>query len=143
MNKVKKVCLLTAAVVVALSVVLYASGIRVDIWFGDKECFSAVVMGCDPPCAYEQRDGVGYLTVPYKNFDGFLTMTVEDEALQKELAGADLSEIIGMSFHLYVSGDAAKQLGLSQKNFDAFSFMGGSAANSPGSKLVLNEVYYY
>lgn len=140
MNKVKKTCIILLAAVavlaVTLSAVLYATR--------DRGCFSSVIIWCDqdPPTTYEQADGVGYLTVPYKNFDGFLTMTVEDETLQNELTGADMSEIVGLKFGMYISGATMDELGLSLKNFDASAYMAGSNVNGPGTKLLLNEVYY-
>lgn len=141
MNKAKKMCLISLAAVAVLAVTLSAvlSATR------DRGCFSSVIIWCDqdPPTTYEQADGVGYLTVPYKNFDRFLTMTVEDEALQNELAGADMSEIVALKFEMYISGATMNELGLSQKNFDASAYLAGSNVNGPGTKLLLIEAYYY
>lgn len=142
MNNVKKTCLAIAAVVAALAVVLYASGIRVDIWFGDKEYSAFVAHAGDPPSAYEQRDGVGYLTVPYHNPDGFLTLTVEDETLQNELAEANLSEIIGINFFVYVPGSILDEVGLGREKFDAIAYISCNRANAPESRIVLNEVFF-
>lgn len=142
MSKAKRAVLISAAAVLALAAVLYASGTRVEIWFGDREYSSHIALACDPPTGYEQGEGVGYLTIPYKNFDGFLTLKVEDETAQKELAGADMSEIIGVRFEVCVPGSVLDEMGIDPKSYDGFRYIGSERANGPDAKLILEEVFY-
>jgi len=142
MNKAKKVALITAMAVVALAVVFYASGVQVSAWFGEKEHHSNIAMGCDPPTSYEQEDGVGYLTIPYANLDGWLRMAVEDEALQKKLAQSDVGTVIGINLDVTVPNGAWREMYPEGREFDGFSYLGSQYANQDSGYLVVREVYY-
>ncbi len=127
---------LSIAVAVTVLVVL----VSMSYLSNSKDFSTIIALGCDAT-RYEQKLGIGYLTINYPNsiINKEITIKVEDVTLQNDLSTADLNNLIGLNLNLTIPSKVLREQHIDVVRFNPFEYLNSGTYDD---NLVLLAVFY-
>ena len=106
----------------------------------NKEYSSFITLGCDASM-YEQKSGVGYLTIVCDTLKSKreIIVKVEDVNLQNSLSESELENIIGVNLELTIPYKVLNNQHIDVNTFNPFEYL---TTDTFDEYLVLLEVFY-
>lgn len=106
----------------------------------NKKCSSFIVLGCNASM-YEQKSGVGYLTIVCDTLKSRreIIVKVEDVNLQNSLSESELENIIGVNLELTIPYKVLNNQHIDVNTFNPFEYL---TTDTFDEYLVLLEVFY-
>lgn len=105
-----------------------------------KEYSAFITIGCDARM-YEQKSGVGYLTIDYDTYKNKreIIVKVEDVNLQDSLSKTKLSNVIGVHLELTIPYKTLNNHHIDVNKFNPFEYL---TEDTFDEYLVLLDVFY-
>lgn len=98
--------------------VVQAVSFTADIIWQKGVHYKVILSAANGLAGYEQKEGIGYLTVLYGEGQREMTVRVPDENLQNRLAETPLEEIQALYLDIHIPYKKLKELGLNEDVFE-------------------------